>query len=95
MKKKLANLINVKSIVTLLLTVTFVYLAIIGKINAEQFMTVFGVVIAFYFGTQYEKKNAAVAAVPDLAETMSIPAECPYKDANDVPVCENAEEVLA
>lgn len=57
MGKKLAKLIDVKSIVTLVLTGVFSYLAITDKVNAEQFMTVFTVVISFYFGTQVGKKE--------------------------------------
>ena len=57
MKEKLAKLINVKSIITILLCLVFCYLSIAGYIMADQFMTVFSVVIAFYFGTQAEKKN--------------------------------------
>lgn len=57
MKEKLAKLINVKSIITILLCCVFCYLSIAGYIVADQFMTVFTVVIAFYFGTQAEKKN--------------------------------------
>ncbi len=54
--KNLANLIKVKTITTLLLTITFCYLALVGVIAAELFMAVFTVVIGFYFGTQHEKK---------------------------------------
>lgn len=54
MKEKLAKLIDVKSIVTLLLTIVFCYLAVIGKIP-QDFMTIFTVIIAFYFGTQMKK----------------------------------------
>lgn len=57
MKEKLAKLINVKSIVTIVVTGIFSYLACIGKINAEQFMSIFTVIIAFYFGTQYSKNK--------------------------------------
>lgn len=57
--KKIAKLIDVKSIVTLILTVVFSYLSIKGVISGEQFLTIFTVIIGFYFGTQYEKaKNA-------------------------------------
>ena len=52
---KLKNLLTVKSIVTIVLTAVFAYLAVIGKIS-QDFMTVYAVVIAFYFGTQHEKK---------------------------------------
>lgn len=57
MKEQLAKLIKVKSIVTILLCVVYCYLCITGYIAADQFMTVFTVVIAFYFGTQAEKKS--------------------------------------
>lgn len=58
MLKKLAKLIDVKSIVTLVLTAVFSYLSIIGTIGAEQFLSIFTVIISFYFGTQYGKKEA-------------------------------------
>lgn len=53
---KLASLINVKSIVTIALTAVFSYLACIKVVSAEQFISIFTVIIAFYFGTQHEKK---------------------------------------
>lgn len=58
MKQKLAKLIDVKSIVTILLTVVFCVLALRHTITAEQFITVFTVVISFYFGTQSAKKRS-------------------------------------
>ena len=58
MGKKLAKLIDVKSIVTLVLTGVFSYLSIAGVIGAEQFLSIFTVVISFYFGTQYGKREA-------------------------------------
>ena len=48
--KRIANLLSVKSIVTITLTAVFAYLAVTNKI-AQDFMTVYAVVIAFYFGT--------------------------------------------
>ena len=57
MLKKLAKLIDVKSIVTFVLTGVFAYLSIIGVISGEQFLTVFTMVISFYFGTQAGKKE--------------------------------------
>lgn len=51
MKEKLAKLINVKSIVTLVLTGVFSFLAINGTITGESFLTIFTVIISFYFGT--------------------------------------------
>ena len=57
MFKKIANLIDVKSLVTLVLTAVFSVLSAKGDISAEQFLTVFTVVISFYFGTQYQKNS--------------------------------------
>ena len=56
LKKRAANLLAVKSIVTVILTAVFAYLAVAGQVTTDQFLTVFTVVIAFYFGTQAEKK---------------------------------------
>lgn len=58
MLKRLAKLIDVKSIVTLALTVAFIILSLRGTIDADQFMTIFTVIISFYFGTQIGKKEA-------------------------------------
>lgn len=55
MKEKIVKLVDVKSLVTLLLTGTFAYLSITNKISAEQFLTIFTVIISFYFGTQAKK----------------------------------------
>jgi hypothetical protein len=60
MKERFAKLINVKSIITILLTVVFCFLSIKGDINPEMFMTIFTVIISFYFGTQVEKKNSSI-----------------------------------
>lgn len=57
MLKNIAKLIDVKSIVTLVLTAVFAVLSLKGQISAEQFQTVFTVVISFYFGTQYQKNK--------------------------------------
>ena len=62
MKKRLANLLSVKSLVTLVLTVVFAYMSITGKIS-QDFMTVYAVVIAFYFGTQSQKMQDTVDKV--------------------------------
>ena len=56
LKKRLANLLTIKSLVTLIVTTVFAILALRGDINGEQFLTIFTVVIAFYFGTQAVKE---------------------------------------
>ena len=57
--KRLTNLLTVKSIVTIILTLVFAYLSVMGLVSADQFLTVFTVVIGFYFGTQAEKNTKA------------------------------------
>lgn len=57
MKEKLAKLINVKSIVTIVLTAVFSYLAVNGEISGQEFIGIFTMIIAFYFGTQHAKKD--------------------------------------
>ena len=54
--KRLANLMSVKSIVTLVLTGVFAYMAVTGNIS-QDFMTIYAVIIAFYFGTQYQRNG--------------------------------------
>jgi len=56
-RERIAKLIDVKSLVTLILTIIFSIQCIRGFVTAEQFQTVFTTVIAFYFGTQYQKKG--------------------------------------
>ena len=58
MINKLIKLVNVKSIVTIILTAVFAVLSLSGKITGEQFLMIFTTVIAFYFGTQHEKKES-------------------------------------
>lgn len=56
-KKRLAKLIDVKSIMTLLLTVVFCVMALCGVISGQEFLTIFTVIVGFYFGTQSQKKT--------------------------------------
>ena len=53
-RKRIANLLSVKSLVTIVLTIVFAYMAVTGKISPD-FMTIYAVIIAFYFGTQSQK----------------------------------------
>ena len=57
--KRIANLLSVKSIVTLVLTAVFAYMAVTNQIT-QDFMTIYAVIIAFYFGTQSQKVQDAV-----------------------------------
>ena len=55
MKERLNKLLTVKSIVTIVMTAVFSVLAVRGAVTASQFLTIFTVVIGFYFGTQHER----------------------------------------
>lgn len=63
MKKELisrvAKLLTVKSIVTLVLTAVFAGLAATGRVTSGDFLTIFLMVISFYFGTQSERRTTA------------------------------------
>ena len=47
LKKRLANLLTVKSIVTVTMTAVFSALALRGTISGTEFLTIFTVVIGF------------------------------------------------
>ncbi len=55
MQDCLKRLLCVKSIVTILLASVFCALALRGEIAAEQYLTIFTMIISFYFGTQHER----------------------------------------
>ena len=54
--KNFANLIKVKTIVTLVVVSVFAVLALRGCISTDNIMLIVSMVISFYFGTQHEKK---------------------------------------
>lgn len=55
--EKFSKLINVKSVVTIILTIVFSILSLRKDISGEQFLMIFTTIVAFYFGTQSEKKK--------------------------------------
>ena len=70
MKNKLTKLIDVKSIITLLFGLVFSYLAVIGKISEDSFMTVFVMIMTYYFA----KGKTVKESEPESAEETV----CPY-----------------
>ena len=60
--KRASNLLSVKSLVTLALTGVFAWMAVKGTIS-QDFMTIYAVIIAFYFGTQSQKVQDTVEQV--------------------------------
>ncbi len=57
LQKNLANLLKVKTIVTLVVCFVFAVLALTGAISADNVMIIVSMVVSFYFGTQHEKKT--------------------------------------
>jgi len=55
-KERIASLLSIKSLVTIILTAVFAYLSITKVIGGEQFIVIFTTVISFYFGTQAVKE---------------------------------------
>ena len=56
MKERLNKLLTIKSLVTLVLTMLFGVITVLGRVTAEEFLVIFTTVIAFYFGTQAKKE---------------------------------------
>lgn len=68
MIEKLVKLINVKSITTLLLTISFVVLSLMGKVNITDFNTVFLIIITFYFTRRTDTNENEMPIDQDLKE---------------------------
>lgn len=59
--KKISKLIDVKSIISIATTFVFCYLALSKYLSAEVFISVYSIIVGFYFGTQYEKTKTNTA----------------------------------
>jgi hypothetical protein len=55
LKKKLANLAKVKTLVTMIVIMVFAVLALRGSITPDNVMIIVTSVVSFYFGSQHEK----------------------------------------
>ena len=83
--KRLSNLLCVKSIVTLILTSVFAYLAAAGQVSSHDFLTVFSVVIAFYFGTQSQKvQDVLTDGTEDSPTTITNYYQLPTEEGENV-----------
>lgn len=49
MKKQITKLVDLKTIITISITGCLIYGFVLGKVNAEQFMTIATMVFTFYF----------------------------------------------
>ena len=57
MKERASALLTIKSLVTLATTAVFAALALLGRVTAQEFLTVYTVVVSFYFGTQFDRNG--------------------------------------
>ena len=53
----LTALLKVKTIVTLVINAVLAALSLNGSVEPDKFLTIATMVVAFYFGTQNEKKS--------------------------------------
>lgn len=68
MKTRLSKLLTIKSLVTMTLTIIFSFLAVTGNIPTRDFLTIYTVIISFYFGTQAEKNVSRETEVKNNAD---------------------------
>jgi len=61
LKERFEKLLTIKSLVTLGATAIFAVLSLKGRLSAQEFLTVYTVIVSFYFGTQFEKSGGTMA----------------------------------
>lgn len=61
LKTALTNLLKIKSLVTILTTIVFCILLLIGATIPQEFIMIYTTIVAFYFGTQSQKNKDGVA----------------------------------
>ena len=93
MKAKIAKLIDVKSIMTLVLTVVFCVLALTQRITGQEFLTIFTVIVGFYFGTQSQKQAAKESGTAPNETEEELPEQAVTVSQNEVtPEMEESEK---
>lgn len=68
---RISNLLTIKSIVTITLTIVFAVLSLWREISPDLFLSIYSLVIGFYFGTQKEKQNNNKTKPPDENDSKS------------------------
>lgn len=56
-KINLASLLSIKRVIAFILTLVFAYMSVTGEIKSTEFITIFSMVVAFYFGQSVAKNN--------------------------------------
>lgn len=57
MKDALINLLKIKSLVTVIMTIAFVALLFLRETVPQEFVVIYTSIISFYFGVQTTKKE--------------------------------------
>jgi len=68
MKNKIMDLINVKTIITLSLTLVFCIMVLSKTPIPELFREIYTVVVIFYFGTQHQKSQHELEKIKEAKE---------------------------
>lgn len=89
MKKQITKLIDLKSIITIIITGSLVYGFIVGKINSEQFMTIATMIFTFYFAKKKEGDDNMATTDTRTEEEIK---EALIKDYQPIEVEETKEE---
>lgn len=76
MKNKIANLIEVKKIIAILLTGAFIYLSIRGTFLPE-FISIYTMIVGFYFGSSNERQRQIIQTQQEelIREQEEFPGE--------------------
>jgi|GEM_PF-66422 len=74
---KFKALVEVKKIIALILTIIFCFLSVMGKVEPKDFLTVFLIVIAFYFSQSSVRD--AVAETKTTLPTVVLPVQAELK----------------
>lgn len=56
-KDLIIKLLSIKRVIAFILTLVFSYMAFIGEIKSTEFITIFSMIIAFYFGQSVARKE--------------------------------------
>ena len=89
MKKQISKLIDLKSIITIIITGGLIYGFIVGKINSEQFMTIATMIFTFYFAKKKEGDDNMATTDTRTEEEIK---EQLVKDYQPIEVEEKKEE---
>ena len=53
----IVKLLSIKRVIAFILTLVFSYMAITGEVKSTEFITIFSMIIAFYFGQSVGRKT--------------------------------------